>query len=134
MNRKKNGILLAMCVGFAMFGMAGPVTVKGANYNNVMTPPPLSDQEIAYVLTYIRNSWGNQGHMVTKEMVAKVRGAVAGHVGPWNPADIQQYAEKDIPGDIPDGPGATVPPPAAPGAAPAPGAAAPAAPAPAPAK
>jgi len=53
----------------AMFGLAGPVTVKGANFNNVMQPPPMSDQEIANVLTYVRNSWGNHAHMVTKEMV-----------------------------------------------------------------
>ena len=49
------------------------MTVKGANFNNVMIPPAMTDAEIAAVLTYIRNSWGNEAPMVTKEMVAKVR-------------------------------------------------------------
>lgn len=97
----------------ALFGLAGPVTVKGAGYNGAMVPPPLSDAEAANVLTYIRNSWGNHGTMVTKDMVFKVRTAVAGHAGPWTPADLDPFKEQNCPGEIPAGPGATVPPPGA---------------------
>jgi nitrite reductase (NO-forming) len=35
----------------------------------------LTDDEIANILTYVRNSWGNQGDAVSKEEVAKLRGA-----------------------------------------------------------
>jgi mono/diheme cytochrome c family protein len=103
----------------AMFGLAGPVTVKGAAFNNVMVPPVMSDGEIADVLTYVRNSWGNSAPMVTKEMVKKVRAAVGAHAGPWQPADLQPFADKNIPGEIPAGPGATAPAAAPPGAPPA---------------
>jgi mono/diheme cytochrome c family protein len=104
-------------------GLVGPVTVKGGNYNFPGGMPPqgqLSDKELSYVLTYIRNSWGNQGSMVTPEMVAKVREASKGHVGQMTAADLEPFKDKNIEGEIPAGPGATVVPAAAPAAAPAP--------------
>jgi nitrite reductase (NO-forming) len=55
-------------------GLQGPVTVNGQAYTNVM--PPLAnftDHEIADVLTFVRNSFGNQGEAVTDEEVAAVR-------------------------------------------------------------
>ena len=57
-------------------GLNGPVTVNGKDYNSVM--PPMSqhtDDEIANILTYVLNSWGNDGGQVTKDDVAKVREA-----------------------------------------------------------
>jgi nitrite reductase (NO-forming) len=55
-------------------GLTGPVTVNGKQYNSVMPPmSQLTDDEIANILTYTRNSWGNKGPAVTKEEVAKVR-------------------------------------------------------------
>jgi nitrite reductase (NO-forming) len=59
-------------------GLQGPVTVNGQVYNNIMPPQPLNDQEAASVLTYVRNSWGNQGGEVLPENVAAAR-AQAGH-------------------------------------------------------
>lgn len=97
----------------AMHGLMGPVTVKGTNFNSVMVPPPLSDTEIAQVLTYIRNSWGNEGSMVTKEMIVNARAAVGSRSGPWKVEELMPFAEKNIPGEIPAGPGATVAPAAA---------------------
>ena len=57
--------------------------------------------------------------MVTKEMVAKVREASKDHTGQWTHELLLPFAEKNIPGEIPAGPGATVAPAAAPGAPPA---------------
>lgn len=94
-------------VRVVLHGLAGPVTVKGVGYNNNMPPPPLTDKEISYVLTYIRNNWGNEASMVTPEMVKKVRDEVASHSGPWTEAALAEFADKNIPGDIPAGPGAT---------------------------
>ena len=92
-------------------GLMGPVTVKGATYNNVMpTQQALSDAEVAAVVTYIRNSWGNQGSMVTKEMVAKVRADIESHPTPWSAADLEPFAAKNCPGDVPAGPGASAAP------------------------
>jgi nitrite reductase (NO-forming) len=38
-----------------------------------MTAQMLSNREIANVLTYVYNSWDNNGTEVTEEMVKKVR-------------------------------------------------------------
>ena len=43
-------------------GLTGPITVNGTQYNSVMPPQGhLSDQDLANVMTYILNSWGNRG-------------------------------------------------------------------------
>ena len=97
-----------------LHGLSGQVQVKGATFNNVMPPQGhLSDKELSYVLTYVRNSWGNQGSMVTPEMVKKVREETASHVGPWNQEQLDSFKDKNIEGEIPAGPGATAAPAAA---------------------
>jgi nitrite reductase (NO-forming) len=45
-------------------GFSGPLEVKGVSYNGMMNGYPLSDQEVADVLNYIRNSWGNKGDQI----------------------------------------------------------------------
>jgi mono/diheme cytochrome c family protein len=44
-----------------LYGLSGPVTVKGRSYNGVMPNQGnvMKDYEIAGVLTFIRNSWSN---------------------------------------------------------------------------
>ncbi|MCC5918070.1 MAG: nitrite reductase, copper-containing [Cryomorphaceae bacterium] len=54
-------------------GLSGEITVNGKKYNNMMPAQVLTDEEAANVLTYIYNSWGNNGAVVTPEMVAKQR-------------------------------------------------------------
>ncbi len=46
-------------------GLQGKVVVNGQEYNGVMPAWTLSDEDIANVLTYIYNSWGNSGKEVT---------------------------------------------------------------------
>ncbi|MES2695783.1 MAG: copper-containing nitrite reductase [Verrucomicrobiota bacterium] len=46
-------------------GLSGPITVNGKTYNNVMPPQTFDDGQVADVLTYVLNSWGNEGGMVT---------------------------------------------------------------------
>jgi nitrite reductase (NO-forming) len=60
-------------IGVVMHGLTGPVTVNGAKYNGVMPKLDLQDADIASVLTYIRNSFGNSGDHVTVEEVKAVR-------------------------------------------------------------
>ncbi len=55
-------------------GLTGEITVNGKKYNSVMTRQMLSSEEVADVLTYVYNSWGNNKTVVTKEMVDKVKG------------------------------------------------------------
>jgi len=61
-------------IGVVLNGLTGPVTVNGATYNSVMPPmSQLADDEIANILTYTLNSWGNTDGVITSEQVAKVR-------------------------------------------------------------
>lgn len=55
-------------------GKSGEVVVNGKTFNGVMTPfNNLSDDDIANVLTYVRNSFGNSGEPVTVNEVRRVR-------------------------------------------------------------
>jgi mono/diheme cytochrome c family protein len=59
-------------------GLQGPITVAGKEYNFPvgMYPLGLSDKQIADVLTYIRNSFGNKASAVKVEQVTPLRGEV----------------------------------------------------------
>jgi nitrite reductase (NO-forming) len=55
-------------------GRTGPITVNGKPYNGTMISMAyLSDEQIANVLTFVRNSWGNAGDAVNIQEVAKIR-------------------------------------------------------------
>jgi mono/diheme cytochrome c family protein len=54
-------------------GRQGEVIVNGMKYNNNMPAFPLSNQDIANVLTYVYNSFGNAGLEVTTEEVKAIR-------------------------------------------------------------
>lgn len=56
------------------YGQKGEITVNGKTYNNVMTPLGLSDEEVADVMNYITNSWGNKNdNLITVEEVSKIK-------------------------------------------------------------
>jgi len=56
------------------FGMNGKVVVNGVTYNNAMPPSGFADDEIADVMNYIRNSFGNKNtQMITEKIVAAVK-------------------------------------------------------------
>lgn len=53
------------------YGQRGEIVVNGITYNNTMMPMGLSDEEVADVMNYILNSWGNKSDkMVKPEEVA----------------------------------------------------------------
>jgi quinoprotein glucose dehydrogenase len=57
-------------------GLQGPITVKGQNYNFPAGMAPLAyqtDDQIAAVLTYVRNSFGNTAPPVNPDQVAALR-------------------------------------------------------------
>ncbi|MGH8481199.1 MAG: c-type cytochrome, partial [Nevskiaceae bacterium] len=61
-------------IGVVLNGLTGKVTVNGKDYNSVMPPmSQLSNDEVASILTYVMNEWGNSGAAVTPGEVAKVR-------------------------------------------------------------
>ncbi|HKY92063.1 MAG TPA: copper-containing nitrite reductase [Nevskiaceae bacterium] len=61
-------------IGVVINGVSGPITVNGKSYNSVMPPmSQLNDDEVANILTYVLNSWGNSGGVVSAEEVRSVR-------------------------------------------------------------
>ena len=55
------------------YGMSGPITVNGEEYNGVMQNQGLDDVEIADVINYVINSWGNKSkEVITPERVASI--------------------------------------------------------------
>lgn len=58
-------------------GLSGEITVNGSTYNQVMPASGLDDQDIADVLNYVMNSWGNKAdEMISKKQVAKIRASL----------------------------------------------------------
>jgi len=61
-------------VEIVLNGLTGPVTVNDAKYSSIMPPmSQLNDDEVANILTYVRNAWGNQGEAVSVAEVAETR-------------------------------------------------------------
>ena len=55
------------------YGVSGPIIVNDDEYNGVMINNGLDDEEVADVMNYILNSWGNKSdEIITKERVAKI--------------------------------------------------------------
>jgi len=76
-------------VKFILQGLMGPITVNGMTYNSMMPPVAgVSDADIADVLTYVRQSFGNQGNPVTADQVKTIRSANVGRTAPWTTAEL----------------------------------------------
>lgn len=54
-------------------GLEGQIRVNGEIFNSTMPKLNLSDEEVANVLTFVYNSWGNNGTEVTPQQVASQR-------------------------------------------------------------
>ncbi len=56
------------------YGQKGEIVVNGVTYNGYMAPLGLSDDEVADVMNYITNNWGNKNNkIVTEEEVSNVK-------------------------------------------------------------
>ena len=76
-------------IKFILQGLMGPITVGGMTFNSMMPPVPgVNDQDIADVLTYVRQSFGNKGNPVSADQVKAVRTATAGRTAPWTTAEL----------------------------------------------
>jgi len=64
-------------------GLTGPIQVIGKEYGTgtMLAFESMSDEEIASVLSFIRNNWSNKGPMVEPSLVKKIRGQVKDHPG-----------------------------------------------------
>ncbi len=83
-------------VSILLHGLQGPIQVKGDTYNGAMPPwKQLKDDQIASILTYIRNEWGNSAPPITADQVAKIREQTTDRTEPYTQAQLQAMpAEK----------------------------------------
>ena len=51
----------------------------------------MSDADIAAVITYIRNEWGNQGPAVSEDTVQRIRGEVGDRATQWTAEELGAY-------------------------------------------
>lgn len=77
-----------------LHGLSGPLTVNGVAYNNIMPSFGSSgfnwkDNQIAWVLTYVRQEWGNNAPEITAETVARIRAETAGQTTAWSEGDLR---------------------------------------------
>ena len=72
-------------------GLSGAVHVKGLLYNGAMPAwkEALSDDDIAHVLTYIRQWSPNAAKAVTAETVAGIRKETASRATPWSEPELK---------------------------------------------
>jgi mono/diheme cytochrome c family protein len=77
-------------VRIVLNGLGGPITVNGVEYNNNMLAwrDQLTDRQIAAILSYIRNDWGNKGSLVQPEEVKKIRDATKDKGEPWKASEL----------------------------------------------
>ena len=77
-------------------GLNGPVEVKGQPWNLSMANmgSPYSDDDLAAVLSYIRNSWGNKASVVTAEQVKKVRAELGNRSQPYTADELKAIPDK----------------------------------------
>jgi mono/diheme cytochrome c family protein/glucose/arabinose dehydrogenase len=80
-----------------LHGLEGPVVVNGKTYDapEILPVMPshatMSDGDIAAILTYIRNEWGNQAAPVSKDMISKTRITNQGRVFPWKSDELNEH-------------------------------------------
>jgi len=82
-----------------LHGMEGPMVVAGKKYDAPAILPvmpahsTMGDADIASILTYIRNEWGNQAEPVLSRFVFSTRNVSQGRVYPWKTNEIKKYVE-----------------------------------------
>lgn len=73
-------------------GLTGPINVIGKEYGTgtMLAFESMSDEEIAGVLSFIRNNWSNKGPMVEPSLVKKIRAQVKDHSGYMTPPELMK--------------------------------------------
>ena len=82
-----------------LHGVMGPLSINGKPFTTPapMMPPQgaaLSNKQVADVLTYVRNSWGNKASAVTADQVQAVREAEKARTAMWTEAELLKIADR----------------------------------------
>lgn len=79
-------------IKLTLHGLMGPMDLMGKSYPGQVPMTPfggmLNDQEVASVLTFVRNAFGNKAAVITPEMVKKVRESTKDKEGFYKPAEL----------------------------------------------
>ena len=82
-------------IKLTLHGIWGPIQVAGKRFEPASGVPPMTavglfytDEEIAAVLTYVRNSWGNDAPTVDSATVARIRGETRGRRKFYTPEEL----------------------------------------------
>lgn len=80
-----------------LHGLEGPLTVNGQHYNNVMPAfgTKYTDEQIAALLTYIRQAWGNAAPAVPTESVTATRLATPNRATAWTATELLTITADD---------------------------------------
>jgi mono/diheme cytochrome c family protein len=76
-------------------GLQGDIMVRGKRFSEVMPPwhAALDDQQVAQVLTFIRQSWSNLAPPIRPEQVGQLRAESVARSGvPWTAKELEQVA------------------------------------------
>jgi len=78
-------------IRLVLYGLNGPITVKGQSYNSSMVPwNVLSDEEVAAVISYVRQNkeWGNNASAVTPAQVKAIREKIGNRSQPFTADEL----------------------------------------------
>lgn len=84
-------------IRIVLHGLSGPIKVKDKEWGAVAMlawKDTLTDQEIADVLSFIRNTWGNKAPLVKVDQVKKIRDETKEHNGYMTVADLEKVVLK----------------------------------------
>jgi mono/diheme cytochrome c family protein/glucose/arabinose dehydrogenase len=82
-----------------LYGLAGPIKIGDKVYKSpeisgempgIASNTSFSDEDIAEVANYIRNSWSNKSDKVTKESVSEIRGKYEGREKAFTEVELNQ--------------------------------------------
>jgi mono/diheme cytochrome c family protein len=80
-------------IKLTLHGLIGPIEVKGVKYPGAVPMTPfkmLSDDEVADVLTFVRNAFGNKAAPVTRDSVSKIRAATKDQQTFYQASELQK--------------------------------------------
>jgi mono/diheme cytochrome c family protein len=79
-------------IGVAVHGLMGPIKVNGKLVEGVppIMPPHgfMKDEQLAGILTYVRNAWGNRAGLISIEDITGYRKTESARVAPWTEAEF----------------------------------------------
>jgi mono/diheme cytochrome c family protein len=88
----------ARLIRIPLYGLNGPIEVKGQRMlfpsGMVAMGAALPDEDVAAVLTYMRQAWGNKASAVTPEQIKAVKAEVGARTQQFTPEELMKVPEK----------------------------------------